>query len=124
MSEMKMPNLLHSPAVKIEGDVTLSSGKPVTRHEARRLLMVLGELGDAFELGNAVGNDQHVLADREVDEIVVLGVAVYVEFFRRNACLERAARFVRRGDIDPDVRLGGKTKDRWVRRCLACVTDL
>ena len=57
MSEMKMPNLLHSPAVKIEGDVTLSSGKPVTRHEARRLLMVLGELGDAFELGNAVGND-------------------------------------------------------------------
>jgi len=94
------------------------------QHEARRLLMVLGELGDAFELGNAVGNDQHVLADREVDEIVVLGVAVYVEFFRRNACLERAARFVRRGDIDPDARLGGKTKDRWVRPCLAGVTDL
>jgi len=35
MSEMKMPNLLHSPAVKIEGDVTLSSGKPVTRNTKR-----------------------------------------------------------------------------------------
>ena len=32
--------------------------------------------------------------------------------------------FVRRGDIDPDARLGGKTKDRWVRRCLAGVTNL
>jgi hypothetical protein len=86
--------------------------------------MALRELGNAFELGNAVGNDQHVLADREIDEIVVLGVTVHIELLRRNACLERAARFVRRGHIDPDARLGGKPKDRRVRRCLAGVTDL
>ena len=36
MSEMRMPNLLHSPAVKIEGDVTLSRGSrsPETPPEA------------------------------------------------------------------------------------------
>jgi hypothetical protein len=32
---MKMPNLLHSPAVKIDGDVTLSSGERVTRNTTR-----------------------------------------------------------------------------------------